>query len=190
MASCRERGVFCSVLYLKFCAESWEQFLWSILSPDSLSVGMNEVGKIGRCSKVCDLLVTWQKSACAVHVQDAVLLPSESQRRGGSASDLGKLPALLLNDLIPQADVLWLWPSKHGKYLPHSETKSTRVLGFKIKDSQADETSLGCWAAFTLATQAFHKEFVFKAWWDLFSLALDYFFPLLLSFVLLNLKAK
>lgn len=41
-----------------------------------------------------------------MHVQDAVLLPSESQRRGGSASDLGKLPALLLNDLIPQADVL------------------------------------------------------------------------------------
>lgn len=42
----------------------------------------------------------WHKCA-----SDLMLFPSESWVSG---SDLGKLPALLLNDLVPEADRLWL----------------------------------------------------------------------------------
>lgn len=46
--------------------------------------------------------MTWQKCASGL----MLCCYPQNHKGGVSGSDLGKLPALLLNDLIPEADVL------------------------------------------------------------------------------------
>lgn len=96
--------------------------LWSTLSPDSLSVGTSEVSNIGLYSKVLILerLVSEMAQVCIW--SDAVSF--RIMKEGFLALILASYQHCCLNDLIPEADRLWLWPSKRGKYLPHPKLKA------------------------------------------------------------------